>query len=140
VLGAPQGIAALNGMNINDHDSMATVHWLCYHSLVRGASSFGGAMSTQTTGSKPLNIVAMGWAFSAALIVLFVICMISSFILPNLPASQGWAAWLALFSVTQTDHPFLAPRIWIDGILFSLFFGWITAVVLGLVYNRLISR
>jgi len=57
-----------------------------------------------------------------------------------LPASQGWAAWMALFSVTQTDRPFLSPRIWIDGILFSLFFGWITAVVLGLVYNRLIGR
>ncbi len=105
-------------------------------------------MNTQTTGSKPLNIVAMGWAFSAALIVLFVICMVSSFIFPNLPASQGWAAWMALFSVTQTDRPFLSPRIWIDGspriwidgILFSLFFGWIAAVVLGLVYNRIIPR
>ncbi len=73
-------------------------------------------MNTQTTGSKPLNIVAMGWAFSAALIALFVICMISSFIFPNLPASQGWAAWMALFSVTQTDRPFLSPRIWIDGV------------------------
>ncbi len=99
-------------------------------------------MNTQTAGSKPLNIVAMGWAlaFSAALIVLFVICMISSFIFPNLPASQGWAAWIALFSVTQTDRPFLSPRIWLDGILFSLLFGWITAVVLGLVYNRIIGR
>jgi hypothetical protein len=97
-------------------------------------------MNAQPAGSKPLNIVAMGWAFSAALIALFVICMISSFILPNLPASQGWTAWMALFSVTQTDHPFLSPRMWIDGILFSLFFGWITAVILGLVYNRLIGR
>jgi hypothetical protein len=97
-------------------------------------------MNAQTTGSKPLNIVAMAWAFSAALIALFVICMISSFILPDLPASQGWAAWMALFSVTQTDRPFLSPRIWIDGILFSLFFGWVTAVILGLVYNRLVSR
>jgi hypothetical protein len=91
-------------------------------------------------GTKPLNIVAMGWAFSAALVVLFVICMISSFIFPNLSASQGWAAWLALFSVVQTDRPFLSPRIWLDGILFSLFFGWLTALVLGSVYNRIIRR
>jgi len=97
-------------------------------------------MNAQTTGSKPLNIVALGWAFSGVLIVLFVICMVSSFILPNLPASQGWAAWMALFSVAPMDRPFLSPRLWIDGILFSLFFGWVTAVVLGLVYNRLISR
>jgi len=99
-----------------------------------------GAMSTQSNGGKSLNIVAIGWAFSAALIVLFVICMISSFILPDLPASQGWAAWMALFSVIQTDRPFLSPRMWIDGILFSLLFGWITAVVLGSVYNRLVGR
>ena len=97
-------------------------------------------MSMQSDGGKSLNIVAMGWAFSAALIVLFIICMISSFILPDLPASQGWAAWMALFSVIQTDRPFLSPRMWIDGILFSLLFGWITAVVLGSVYNRLVGR
>jgi hypothetical protein len=97
-------------------------------------------MNTQTTGSKPLNIVALGWASSAVLIVLFVVCMVSSFIFPNLPASQGWGAWMALFSVTPIDRPFLSPRLWIDGILFSLLFGWVTAVVLGLVYNRLIGR
>jgi hypothetical protein len=31
-------------------------------------------------------------------------------------------------------------RVWIDGIVFSVVFGWITAVVLGTVYNRLIAR
>jgi len=121
-------------------DLIAAVQLPCYHSLIAGLLPLEGAMNTQTAGSKSLNIVALGWAFSAALIVLFVICMISSFILPDLPASRGWAAWMALFSVTQTDRPFLSPRIWIDGILFSLFFGWVTAVILGLVYNRLVNR
>jgi phosphotransferase system glucose/maltose/N-acetylglucosamine-specific IIC component len=97
-------------------------------------------MNTQTAGNSSLNIVALGWAISAALIVLFVICLVISFIFPDLPASQGWSAWIALFSVTPTEHPFLSVRVWIDGIGFSLVFGWATAVVLGLIYNRLISR
>lgn len=97
-------------------------------------------MSTQTAVNTPLNIVALGWALSAALVVLFVICLIVSFIFPDLPASQGWAAWISLFSVTVVDRPFTSPRVWFDGIAFSLVFGWVTAVVLGLVYNRLIRR
>jgi hypothetical protein len=97
-------------------------------------------MNTQTAANSPLNIVALGWALSAALIVLFVICLVVSFIFPDLPASQGWAAWISLFSVTVVDRPFTSARVWIDGIVFSLVFGWVTAVVLGLVYNRLIRR
>jgi hypothetical protein len=29
-------------------------------------------------------------------------------------------------------------RVWIDGIVFSIVFGWVTGVVLGLVYNGFI--
>jgi hypothetical protein len=97
-------------------------------------------MNSSTQAGSPLNIVALGWGISVALIVLFVICLVTSYVFPNLPAAQGWSAWIALFSVTPADHPFLSPRVWIDGIAFSLVFGWITAVVLGLVYNRLVSR
>src|SRR6266571_191587 len=97
-------------------------------------------MNTQTVGNAPLNVVALGWAISAALIILFVICLVISFVFPDLPASQGWSAWIALFSVTPTEHPLLSPRVWIDGILFRLVFGWVTAAILGLVYNRLVSR
>jgi heme/copper-type cytochrome/quinol oxidase subunit 1 len=97
-------------------------------------------MNTQTAGGNPLNIVALGWAISAALIVLFVICLVVSFVFPDLPASQGWSAWIALFSVTPTEHPLLSVRVWIDGIAFSLVFGWVTAVALGLIYNRLIGQ
>jgi hypothetical protein len=31
-------------------------------------------------------------------------------------------------------------RVWIDGIVFSIVFGWIAAIVLGVVYNQLIRR
>jgi len=97
-------------------------------------------MNTQKAVNSPLNIVALGCAISAALVVLFVICLVVSFIFPSLPASQGWAAWISLFSVTVVDQPFTSVRVWFDGIVFSLVFGWVTAVVLGLVYNRLIRR
>jgi len=86
--------------------------------------------------SSPLNIVALGTALTAALIVLFVICLVSALAFPDLPAAQGWTAWLALFSVS----PVTSPRIWVDGIGFSLVFGWVTAVIMGFVYNYMISR
>jgi hypothetical protein len=88
-------------------------------------------MASQT--SSPFNIVALGWALSAALVVLFVICLIVAVLLPDLPATH---AWVGLFSPAPLD----SLRVWIDGIVASVVFGWVTAVVLGAVYNRLIAR
>jgi hypothetical protein len=93
-------------------------------------------MDTQTATHNPLSIVALGWGLSAALFVLFVICLVAALLFPDLPASQGWTAWISLFSVS----PITAVRIWLDGIGFSLVFGWVTAAVLGTVYNRLVGR
>ena len=97
-------------------------------------------MNTQKTANNRLNIVALGWSISAALVVLFAICMVAGFLFPDLPAAQGWSAWISLFSITTTEHPFTSPRVWVDGIGFSLVFGWVTAVLVALVYNRLIGR
>ena len=47
---------------------------------------------------------------------------------------------MALFSVTPIEHPISSIRLWIDGIAFSPVFGWVTAVVVGMVYNRLLGR
>jgi hypothetical protein len=99
-----------------------------------------GAMNTQTSPNGGINIVALGWALSAALIILFVMCLVLSFLYPEVPASKGWEAWIALFSVTSIEHPISSIRVWIDGIAFSLVFGWITAAIFGLIYNRLIRR
>ena len=90
-------------------------------------------MATESAGSAPFNIVALGWALSAALVVLFVICLVVAVLLPDLPATH---AWVGLFSAA----PMTSLRVWVDGILFSVVFGWITAAVLGVVYNRLIAR
>ena len=90
-------------------------------------------MAMESSGSAPFNIVALGWALSAALVVLFVICLIVALLFPDLSASH---AWVGLFSAA----PLGSIRVWIDGIVFSVVFAWITAFVLGAVYNRLIAR
>ena len=90
-------------------------------------------MNTRTSANSPLDISALGWGFSAALVVLFVICLAVALVLPEWQASHGW---IGLFSVA----PMTSVRVWIDGIVFSIVFGWVTGVVFGLVYNLLIRR
>jgi hypothetical protein len=89
-------------------------------------------MTSQTTYG-PLNIVALGWALASALVILFVICLVVALVLPGWPATHQW---VGLFSPAPLD----SLRVWIDGIVFSVVFGWIGAAVLGGVYNRLIRR
>jgi hypothetical protein len=89
-------------------------------------------MNTRAANS-PFDIVALAWGLSAALVVLFVICLAVALVLPDWQASHGW---IGLFSVA----PMTSVRVWIDGIVFSIVFGWVSGVVLGLVYNRLIRR
>ena len=88
-------------------------------------------MATQE--NAPFNIVAVGWALAAALVVLFVICLLVAILFPDLPATH---AWVGLFSAT----PLNSARVWIEGIEFSVLFGWVAAVILGVVYNRMIAR
>jgi hypothetical protein len=85
------------------------------------------------TESPRFDIAALGWALSVALVVLFVICLIVALLFPDLRASH---AWVGLFSAAPLD----SSRVWIEGIIFSVVFGWITAGVFGAVYNRLIAR
>ncbi len=76
------------------------------------------------------NIVALGCGLSATLAVLFAVCLVVALALPNWPASH---AWVGLFSVA----PLTSFRVWVDGIVFSVVFGWVAAIVLGTVYNRI---
>ena len=90
-------------------------------------------MNTRASAASPLDIIALGWGLSAALVALFVICLAVALVFPEWRASHGW---IGLFSVA----PMTSARVWIDGIVFSIVFGWVTGVVFGLVYNRLIRR
>jgi hypothetical protein len=90
-------------------------------------------MTPAVQPSSPLNTMALGWALSATLVVLFVICVVAALVLPDWPASHRW---VELFSLA----PLKSLRVWIDGVVFSIVFGWISAVVLRLVYNGVIRR
>ena len=90
------------------------------HDIAHDISSRAGA----------INIVALGTALSAALVVLFVLCVLAALMFPSAPLAHGW---VALFSV----QPMGSPANWIAGIIGSIAFGWITAVVLGFVYNAM---
>lgn len=79
-----------------------------------------------------LSISGLGWGLSAALVALFVLCMLAAWFLP-LRAAHGW---VALFS----DAPIDSGRLWIDGLIWSVVIGWLIALVLGTVYNWMIAR
>ena len=87
----------------------------------------------KAAATSPLNIIALGWALLAALVVLFVICLAVALIVPEWKLTH---AWVGLLSAA----PMTSARVWIDGIVFSIVFGWVGAAIFGLVYNRLIRQ
>jgi hypothetical protein len=81
--------------------------------------------------SPPINLGAFGVAGSAALVVLFVLCWIIAALLPGLEgASHGW---ITLF----TKAPVSSFRALIEGAIWSIVFGWIIAIVMVPIYNRI---
>ena len=83
--------------------------------------------------NSKLNLVAFGWALSGALVVLLVLCEAAAMLLPGWQLAHNW---LMLFSTAEAG----SLRNLIDGVIFSAFFGWVTAAVLVLIYNRLVRR
>lgn len=79
-----------------------------------------------------LSISGLGWGFSAALVVLFVLCMLAALFVP-IRAAHGWVALLS-------DAPIGSSRVWIEGLLWSVAAGWLIALVFGTVYNWIIAR
>ena len=79
-----------------------------------------------------LSISGLGWGFSAALVVLFVLCMLAALFMP-MRVAHGW---VALFS----DAPIGSTRVWIDGLIWSVVAGWLIALVFGTVYNLIVAR
>jgi hypothetical protein len=86
----------------------------------------------QRGGHARLSISGLGWGLSAALVVLFVLCMLAAWFLP-LRAAHGW---VALFS----DAPLNSGNIWVEGLVWSVVIGWLIALVLGTIYNWMIAR
>ena len=83
--------------------------------------------------TSKLDLLAFGWALSGALVVLLILCEAAAMILPEWQLAHNW---LMLFSTAEAG----SFRNLIDGIIFSAVFGWIVAVVLVSIYNRLVRR
>ncbi len=79
-----------------------------------------------------LSISGLGWGFSAAFVVLFVLCLLSALFLP-MRLAHGY---VALFSAAPLD----SGRVWVDGLIWSIVVGWLIALVLGAVYNWIVAR
>ncbi len=79
-----------------------------------------------------LSISGLGWGFSAALVALFVLCMLSALFMP-MRAAHGWVTLLS-------DAPIHSTRIWAEGLIWSVVVGWLIALVLGTVYNWIVAR
>jgi hypothetical protein len=79
-----------------------------------------------------LSISGLGWGFSAALVVLFALCLLAALFLP-MRVAHGW---VALFS----DAPVGSTRLWVEGLLWSVVAGWLIALVFGTVYNWIVAR
>ena len=83
--------------------------------------------------SAPLNLIAFGVAATAALVVLFVLCWIVAAGMPSLvSASHGW---IRLF----TTAPESSGRALVEGVIWSVVFGWIIAAVMVPIYNKIAS-
>ena len=67
-------------------------------------------------------------SFSVCLVVLFVLRLFAALFVP-IRAAHGW---VAMFSTAPID----SARVWVEGIVYSAIAGWITAVIVGIVYNR----
>ena len=80
-----------------------------------------------------INVVALGVAASAALVVLYVLCWLAAVILPDTALSHGW---MTLF----TPAPVGSVRALIEGVIWSIVFGWVITSVLALIYNKMTSR
>lgn len=79
-----------------------------------------------------LSIAGLGWGFSAALVALFILCMLSVLFFPLRPAH----GYVALFS----DAPVPSTRLWAEGLIWSIAVGWLIALVFGTVYNWIVAR
>ena len=78
-----------------------------------------------------LDLMAFAWALSGALVVLLVLCEAAAVILPGWQLAHNW---LMLFSAAEVG----SLRNFIEGVVASAIFGWITAAVLVTIYNRLV--
>jgi hypothetical protein len=90
-----------------------------------------GGLATTHSHAR-LSITGLGWGFSAALVVLFVVCMLAALFVP-VRLAHGW---VNLFS----EAPIGSSRVWIEGLIWSIVLGWLVALVFGIIYNWVVGH
>ncbi|HLC09457.1 MAG TPA: hypothetical protein VJK06_09260 [Methyloceanibacter sp.] len=90
------------------------------------------AVARKTGNEGHVNIVALGWGLTATLVALFVICALAAMLLPTLSLAHNW---LGLFSTAPAG----SLTNLVEGAIWNIVFAWFSAVVFGLVYNRLVG-
>ena len=88
------------------------------------------AVTGKAGNAGTVNIVALGWGLTATLVALFVICALAAMLFPTLSLAHNW---LGLFSTAPAGS--LANLV--EGVIWNVVFAWFSAVIFGLVYNRL---
>jgi hypothetical protein len=80
-----------------------------------------------------LDMRGFGAALSGTLVVLVIICAAAAAIFPDWQLAHGW---LSLFSASAPG----SLRNFIEGIVYSVLFGWIAAAVFVPTYNFMVGR
>ena len=80
--------------------------------------------------TRRMELLASGWALSAALVMLFVLCLIIAVLWPT-PAFSH--AWIQLF----TTAPIGSLANLIEGVAASVAAAWVTAGIFVPIYNWL---
>lgn len=80
-----------------------------------------------------LDLKGFGLALSGTLVVLFILCAVAAALFPGWQLAHGW---ISLFTSGAPG----SLRSFIDGIVFSIIFGWIAAGTFVPTYNNLIGR
>ena len=88
---------------------------------------------TNLATRRTLSTLGLGIAASVALIVLFVVCALAGLAFPNLQATH---AWVGLFTLS----PVTSPQAWLEGIFFSLIFGFLAGSIVAATHNAVAAR
>jgi len=90
-------------------------------------------MTTLDTLHPRINGVAAGWALSAVVVVLFLICAAVALLWPTSAVGQGW---VAAFATTPEG----SITGFVEALLGTIAAAWLVAGVFVGVYNRLLAR
>ena len=88
------------------------------------------SVTSPVRASPQMNLVASGFALSAALVVLFILCLVVALIWPT-PAFSH--AWIQLF----TTAPIGSLANLIEGVAASVAAAWVTSGIFVPIYNWL---